>query len=387
MQQALTLLNGLTPAQFMAEYWQKKPLLIRGAMPDFQGLLDPEELAGLACDAEVPARLIQFDPQRADLGAGWQVTQGPFEDDDFTALPAQHWTLLVQGMNHVLPEAQALLSHFDFIPTARLDDVMVSYAPTGGGVGPHIDSYDVFLLQGAGKRRWRISQQSDLRLIPDAPLRILSHFVCEQEWVLEPGDMLYLPPNVAHWGIAEDDDCMTYSIGFRAPAARELAIEFLDACRQDGLPDELYRDPDLQPVVDAAAVDANMVNNVADMLRRLPWQPAQLGPFLAKYFSEPKAYVVFSPNRKLSLAKFSQRLAQEGVIMDLQSQMLHWQGQYFINGEQVPVSAEGAPLLNLLANQRQLEPALCQGGAIESVLPWLHEMYLSGYVHLAEKAA
>jgi len=356
-------------------------------MPDFQGLLGPEELAGLACDSEVPARLIQFDPERAQAGDGWQVTQGPFDDDDFTALPAQHWTLLVQGMNHVLPEAQALLSQFNFIPTARLDDVMVSYAPTGGGVGPHIDSYDVFLLQGAGKRRWRISQQTDLRLIPDAPLRILSHFVSEQEWVLEPGDMLYLPPNVAHWGIAEDDDCMTYSIGFRAPAARELAIEFLDECRQNGLPDELYRDPDLQPVVDAAAVDANMVSHVADMLRRLPWQTEQLGPFLAKYCSEPKAYVVFSPNRKLSLDKFSQRLAQQGVVMDLQTQMLHWQGQYFINGERVQVPVEGAPLLNALANHRQLAPAVCQAGAVANLLPWLHEMYLVGYVHLAENAA
>lgn len=384
MQQALTLLNGLTPAQFMAEYWQKKPLLIRGAMPDFKGLLDPSELAGLACDAEVPSRLIQFDPARQQEGRGWQVTQGPFDDEDFAALPAQHWTLLVQGVNHVLPEAQALLSQFSFIPNARLDDVMVSYAPTGGGVGAHIDSYDVFLLQGAGKRRWRISQQTDLRLIPDAPLRILSHFECEQEWVLEPGDMLYLPPNVAHWGISEDDDCMTYSIGFRAPAARELAIEFLEACRQENLPDELYRDPDLQPVTDASSVSEEMVNHVADMMRRLPWQVEQLGLFLAKYFSEPKAYVVFSPNRKLSLEKFKQRAAQSGIVLDLQTQMLHWQGHYFINGESVPKM--DANLLSILANCRQLAVSLCQGDALDSLLPWLHEVYQAGYVHLAEKS-
>lgn len=384
MQQALTLLNGLTPAQFMAEYWQKKPLLIRGAMPDFKGLLDPSELAGLACDAEVPSRLIQFDPAHQQEGRGWQVTQGPFDDEDFAALPAQHWTLLVQGVNHVLPEAQALLSQFSFIPNARLDDVMVSYAPTRGGVGAHIDSYDVFLLQGAGKRRWRISQQTDLRLIPDAPLRILSHFECEQEWVLEPGDMLYLPPNVAHWGISEDDDCMTYSIGFRAPAARELAIEFLEACRQENLPDELYRDPDLQPVTDASSVSEEMVNHVADMMRRLPWQVEQLGLFLAKYFSEPKAYVVFSPNRKLSLEKFKQRAAQSGIVLDLQTQMLHWQGHYFINGESVPQM--DANLLNILANRRQLALSLCQGDALDSLLPWLHEVYQAGYVHMAEKS-
>lgn len=387
MQQTLTLLNGLTPAQFMAEYWQKKPLLIRGAMPDFKGLLDPSELAGLACDAEVPSRLIQFDPARQQEGDGWQVMQGPFDDEDFAALPAQHWTLLVQGVNHVLPEAQALLAQFNFIPNARLDDVMVSYAPTGGGVGAHIDSYDVFLLQGAGKRRWRISQQTDLRLIPGAPLRILSHFECEQEWVLEPGDMLYLPPNVAHWGISEDDDCMTYSIGFRAPAARELAIEFLDACRQEGVPDELYRDPDLQPVADSAEIDAVMVANVAEMMRRLPWSPAQLGPFLAKYFSEPKAYVVFSPNRKLSMEKFSLRVTQSGVVMDLQTQMLHWQGHYFINGDMVTAPDEAAPLLNFLANQRQLTVSDCQDEAMRYLMPWLHDVYLSGYIHFPEKTA
>lgn len=383
-QQPLTLLNGLTPAQFMAEYWQKKPLLIRGAIPDFAGLLSPEALAGLACDLDVPSRLIQFDPAREQQGDGWQVMQGPFEDADFTRLPAQHWTLLVQGLNHVLPEAQALLAQFNFIPNARLDDVMVSYAPTGGGVGPHIDSYDVFLLQGAGKRRWRISQQQDLRLIPDAPLRILSHFESEQDWVLAPGDMLYLPPNVAHWGIAEDDACMTYSIGFRSPAAMELASEFLEACRQEGLPDELYRDPHLTPVTDVAAVSAEMVENVAGMLRRLPWQPEQLGPFLARYFSEPKAYVVFSPNRKLSLQKFTQLVAQHGVVLDLQSQMLHWQGHYFINAEAVELPESSSAWLNKLATDRQLPAEACQAETMGELLPWLHAVYLSGYLHLQD---
>ena len=384
MQQALTLLNGLTPAQFMAEYWQKKPLLIRGAIPGFQGLLTPDELAGLACETEVPSRLIQFDPEHAHVGEGWQVTQGPFDEDDFAALPAQHWTLLVQGMNHILPEAQALLAHFNFIPTARLDDVMVSYAPTGGGVGPHIDSYDVFLLQGAGKRRWSISQQDDLSLIPYAPLRILSHFVSEQEWVLEPGDMLYLPPNVAHWGVAEDDDCMTYSIGFRAPAARELAVEFLDACRQESLPDELYQDPELEPVSDAAAIDQAMVNRVSAMLQRLAWQPKELGLFLARYFTEPKTYVFFTPNRKLSLTKFTDQVQEAGIELDLQTQILHWQGQYFINGELVEVRGENEHLLNALANQRRLNASIFQSESAKELVPWLRDMYLLGYLHLDE---
>ena len=158
----LTLLNGLTPQQFLDEYWQKKPLLIRGAIPGFSGLLDPNELAGLACEEGVQARLIQHHPKATQADQRWQLDHGPFDEEDFARLPSHDWTLLVQGVNHFLPEAQALLQQFSFIPNARLDDVMVSYAPTGGGVGPHTDSYDVFLLQGAGQRCWRISQQQDL---------------------------------------------------------------------------------------------------------------------------------------------------------------------------------------------------------------------------------
>ena len=217
----MQLLNNLTPAQFLAEYWQKKPLLIRGAIPDFKGLLTPNELAGLACEDSVQARIIQ---QKKE---SWAVKHGPFDDADFAKLPAKDWTLLVQSVNHHLPEASDLLGLFNFIPHARLDDLMVSYAPKGGGVGAHVDSYDVFLLQGSGKRNWKISAQTDLTLVENAPLKILQNFNAEQEWTLEAGDMLYLPPQIAHWGISESDDCMTYSIGFRAPKTRELQHEFL----------------------------------------------------------------------------------------------------------------------------------------------------------------
>ncbi|HEY0907313.1 MAG TPA: cupin domain-containing protein [Methylophilus sp.] len=384
MQRPLTLLNGLTPAQFMAEYWQKKPLLIRQAIPDFQGILDAETLAGMACEAEVPSRIVRCDPALAHTGKGWQVMHGPFDDEDFAQLPERDWTLLVQGVNHVLPEAQALLAQFDFIPYARLDDLMVSYAPAGGGVGPHVDSYDVFLLQGAGQRRWRISAQSVLELIPDAPLRILSNFDCEQEWLLAPGDMLYLPPNIAHWGIAEDDDCMTYSIGFRAPAARELAIEFLEARRQAELQDRLYQDPDLLPVTDPAEICPEMVDKVAHMLRELTWEPALLGPFLARYFTEPKPYVVFTPNRKLSLAKFTQLVAQHGLTLDLQSQLLHWQGHYCINGEAIDAPPEAQVLLSRLACQRLLTVADASASDMLVLLPILHGFYLAGYIHLSQ---
>jgi 50S ribosomal protein L16 3-hydroxylase len=195
-----TLLGGLTPQRFLRDYWQKKPLLIRQAVPGFAGLLDPKQLMALACDEDAQARLVTY--QRGEFN----LRHSPFATKDFSGLSKKgQWSVLVQGVNHFLPEAGELLKHFDFIPHARLDDLMVSYAPKGGGVGPHFDAYDVFLLQGHGHRRWQISTQADQTLIEGAPLRILKDFKVEQEWVLEPGDMLYLPPHCAHNGIAEDD--------------------------------------------------------------------------------------------------------------------------------------------------------------------------------------
>lgn len=382
--QATPLLNGLTPAQFMADYWQKKPLLIRGAMPGFCGVLNANALAGMACDGEVPARLIQCDPTRMDQAEGWQVRHGPFDDEDFAQLPPSHWTLLVQGVNHVLPEAQALLQQFNFIPYARLDDLMVSYAVKGGNVGPHLDSYDVFLLQGAGKRRWRISAQTQHAMISGAPLRLLTHFETHEEWVLEAGDMLYLPPHIAHWGIAEDDACMTYSIGFRAPAARELAIEYLEECRNNDMPDQRYQDPALAPVDDAAAISTEMVQQVAEMLRAIPWSEAQLGPFLARYLTEPKAYVVFQPAKKISFAAFKKRACIEGLVLDLQSQLLHWQGQFFINGGALDVPASAHALLTSFANTRQLSAEMLSPMADDGLMQWFYQTYLSGYLHFLQ---
>jgi len=204
------MLGDIEPSEFLRDYWHKKPLLIRNAIPGFKGLLNPDELIELASLEDAQSRLVTFDKNR------WSLENGPFEKRRFRKLP-EYWTILVQGVNHFLPEGAKLLGQFDFIPHARLDDLMVSFAPDGGGVGPHFDSYDVFLLQGMGCRRWQISAQQDSELIPDAPLRILARFEPEQEWILEPGDMLYLPPKYAHNGVAIGNS-MTYSIGFRAPS-------------------------------------------------------------------------------------------------------------------------------------------------------------------------
>jgi 50S ribosomal protein L16 3-hydroxylase len=212
----LALLGGLTPATFMKRHWQKKPLLVRGAIDAFQPLLARGELFELAQRDEVESRLV------ARSGSRWQFRRGPFRRRALPPLARPNWTLLVQGVDLHDARAHELLSQFRFVPQARLDDLMISYASDGGGVGPHFDSYDVFLLQAQGRRRWRIGRQDDLSLVPGLPLKILANFVPQEEYVLEPGDLLYLPPRYAHDGIAQGE-CQTYSIGFRAPARGELA--------------------------------------------------------------------------------------------------------------------------------------------------------------------
>jgi 50S ribosomal protein L16 3-hydroxylase len=391
--QALQLLGGLTATEFLAEYWQKKPLLIKNAISDFQGLLSPEELAGLACEDDVQSRIVEY------IKGKWHASHGPFDDDDFARLPqkpsAQHnWTLLVQSVNHYLPEAAELLQQFDFIPHARLDDLMVSYAPDGGGVGPHFDSYDVFLLQGQGRRLWRISEQTDLSLIEGAPLRILQNFDTAQEWLLEAGDMLYLPPHLAHWGIAVTEgktDCMTYSIGFRAPKNQELASEFLgfmqDKLNQDQiiLPG-IYQDADLTLQNHAAEISGAMVNKVSLDLQKIKWSDELVAEFLGTYLSDPKADVVFDANKKISIKSFSEKLAKSGIALDLKSQMLFFCNTalttFFVNGETVSFTGDSAELLKTLADKRHLLASDIANKVEQDQLlsKQLYDWYLAGYL-------
>ncbi len=377
--QALQLLGGITPKQFLAEYWQKKPLLIKQAISNFTGLLSPEELAGLACEDDVQSRIVQ------QKGEKWLLKNGPFDDADFSKLPKKDWTLLVQSVNHYLPEATALLQQFDFIPHARLDDLMVSYAPDGGGVGPHFDSYDVFLLQGQGKRLWRISEQTDLTLVDGAPLRILKNFYTAQEWLLEAGDMLYLPPQLAHWGIAVSngiEDCMTYSIGFRAPKNQELASEFL-GFMQDKLAQEhlqlagMYQDTNLALQNHPAEISNIMISKFSDNLKKIVWSDSDVAQFLGTYLSEPKTDVIFEVNKKMALATFSEKLAKMGIALDLKSQMLFFNDHFFMNGEGVIFKDASAETLKELADNRVFAPQ-----AIEDVhlLQQLYGWYIAGYL-------
>lgn len=366
----LTHLGGLTAQQFLSEYWQKKPSLIRQAFPDFADLLMPDELAGLACEEDAQSRLVL--QQRGQ----WKLETGPFAESRFAKLPKKDWTLLVQGVNHFVPEAADLLQQFSFIPTARLDDLMVSYAPDGGGVGPHFDSYDVFLLQGQGKRLWRISDQADRALVKDAPLKILQHFETQQEWLLEAGDMLYLPPQYAHWGIAVGE-CMTYSIGFRAPAAQELATQFLGYLQENISLDGMYADPDLQLQAHPAQISTQMVSKVGAMLQAITWQNQDVARFLGQCLTEPKPHIVFAPPRQLSFDKFCARLEHDGVCLALTSQMLFYGDTVFINGECVQAESATQALLQQLASARFLPPIEAPSDELARLLYQWHQ---AGYV-------
>jgi 50S ribosomal protein L16 3-hydroxylase len=367
----LAHLGGLTAQQFLNEYWQKKPLLIRQAFPGFGDALTPNELAGLACEEDAQSRLV------LENRGKWVLENGPFEEERFARLPKKGWSLLVQGVNHFLPEGTEFLSKFNFVPTARLDDLMVSFAPDGGGVGPHFDSYDVFLLQGYGQRLWRVSQQTDMTLIEGAPLRILKSFDTDQEWLLEPGDMLYLPPRLAHWGIAVGD-CMTWSVGFRAPSAQELGTQFLAYLQENIKLNGMYADPDLEPQEHPAEISTQMVSKVSEMLKSIRWEQADVARFLGAYLTEPKSHIVFTPSRRMSQENFQKRLIKEGLVLDLKSQMLFSGNLAFINGETQEVDADVLALLQVLAESRALPPL-----SAPNATPLLHQWYQAGYLQFS----
>jgi 50S ribosomal protein L16 3-hydroxylase len=277
----------------------------------------------------------------------------------------------------MLPQAARLLREFSFISYARLDDVMVSYAAPGGGVGPHLDSYDVFLVQGTGERRWGVGRQNDTELIAGAPLEILRHFASRQEWRLRPGDLLYVPPRWAHDGVAIGE-CITYSVGFRAPAAQELATRFLDYLQDQLALDGLYSDPALRPTRNPAHIDASMMVQLATMLKSVRWSTQDIRSFIGCYLSEPKAQVVFTrPRAPLARAAFKRRARERGLALALPTRMLYHEGQLFVNGEAHAIATRGHSPFHTLADERALESPLRMPAASRQLL---YEWYLAGYI-------
>ncbi len=339
----LALLGGLSPSQFMQRHWQRKPLLVRAAVPRLQPVLDRAALFALAAEQGVESRVVE------QQGAAWHLRRGPFARRALPPVSRPKWTLLVQGVDLHVDAAHDLLQQFAFVPQARLDDLMVSYATDGGGVGPHFDSYDVFLLQAQGRRRWRYGRQRDLSLRDDVPLKVLASFEPEHEAVLEPGDMLYLPPRYAHDGVAQGE-CQTYSIGFRSPSAGEIAREVLQRIADDA-PEEagegLYRDPSQAAVAQSGEMPADLRAFAHQALQRALRDPHAVDRALGEYLSEPKPSVWFGDGSARGLAR--------GVALDRRTRMLYDARHVFINGESWRASGADARLLRRLADRRRLD--------------------------------
>ena len=368
----MRLLGGLTVAEFLHRHWQKKPLRVRDALPECAGIVSREALFELAARDDLESRLVE----RA--GRRWRLRHGPFGPRELKRLPGSGWSLLVQGVDLVVPAARGLLDRFSFIPYARLDDVMVSYAPAGGGVGPHFDNYDVFLLQGEGRRRWQVSRQRDLELVAGAPLRILRRFRPAREWMLEPGGLLYLPPRCAHDGVAMAGGCVTISIGFRAPGAQELGARFLDYLQDHLRLAGIYEDPELRPQRHPARLGDGMVRKVRTFLRGIRWDGGDVAQFLGCHLTEPKAHVVIPrPARPLSERAFAARAARHGIGLALQTRMLFRDRTVFINGEARETGAPAARLFRRLADSRSLPPRSRIDGESAQLL---YQWYRAGYI-------
>jgi len=339
----LPILGGLDARAFLRRYWQKRPLFVRAALPGFRGVAGLRVLRALAARDDVESRMA------VKARTGRKITQGPVDRE--RVFPTRDWTLLVSGVNLHVAAADRLLRRFAFLPQARLDDVMVSYAAPGGGVGPHVDSYDVFLLQGEGRRRWRVWK-------PEKTFH--GEFICEE------GDLLYLPPGWQHDGVALEP-CYTCSIGFRAPRGAELAARFLDWLHERGLPDALYRDPGLTPARRAAAIPREMVRFTAAVLKDISWRDRDVKRFMGEYLTQPKPHVVFRsrPSRGTRMR------------LDEKSQLLYFRDKFFFNGDAVAIPLRAHAAMRELADQREIDAT-----RLAAVAKLIGEWRRAGYVHL-----
>ena len=385
--ESLALLGGLSPATFMQRHWHKKPLVIRQALPGFVAPLDRADLIALAAQPEVESRLIVQGDTKNDKGEKdergtrnaknqltWKFRHGPFARAALPPFKQPGWTVLLQGMDLHDERMHALMSQFRFIPDARLDDLMVSYATDCGGVGPHYDSYDVFLLQTYGQRRWRIGRQRDLSLVPNMPLKILANFEPEEEFVLNPGDMLYLPPRYAHDGVAVGE-CMTYSIGFRSPNRGELASELLQRLAEDAtdtVGEAIYRDPKQVAVEHSGAIPDALVEFAQAALADALQDPLALRRALGEYLSEPKAHVSFDGESDAGWGG--------AIRLDRRTRLMYDAKHVFINGESYVATGRDAQLIRALADQRHL-PAKDIARLSEGAVALLQDWQEAGWLH------
>ncbi|KRV70470.1 MULTISPECIES: cupin domain-containing protein [Pseudomonas] len=349
----LQLLGGISADEFLRDYWQKKPLLVRQAIPGFESPLEADELAGLSLEDSVESRIVL-----EHGNTPWEMRRGPFSEDTYKELPERDWTLLVQAVDQFVPEVAELLEHFKFLPSWRIDDVMISYAAPGGGVGPHFDNYDVFLLQGHGRRRWKVGQlcDADSPMLQHADLRILADFQQSDEWVLEPGDMLYLPPRVAHYGIAEDE-CMTYSVGFRAPSAAEVLTHFTDFLAQFLSDEERYSDAGMAAVQsgeDQHKIQRDALDRLKNLLQEHMSDERLLLTWFGQFMTEPR-YPELVTGEEIDDTDLRQALEDGAVLVRNPSARLAWSEVdvgllLFSSGQSVVLPKAMEPLLKLVCS-------------------------------------
>ena len=393
-----SVLGGMDPETFLRDYWQKRPLLIRQAIPNFRGLFEPNSIGksgaaataardaflSLATRKDVTSRLVIAPGSTRRQPQRWERSDGPFDRLDASTLPPSHFSLLIHGIESHVPGGWELLRRFSFIPSARIDDLMVSYASKGGTVGPHDDLYDVFLLQGPGRRRWQVSTQDDRTLDSDAAIKVLKSFVPEQEWLLEPGDILYLPPGIAHFGVS-DEPCFTYSIGFLAPSHRELVQNFLgylNEVLEPGIaPDALYHDPELRTQQNPLEIGDAMVDQVAEILQHVRWNRDTVGDFLGRLLTGRKLPESFAaPSRTLSRSAFTRRLHGQGRLeLARISRGLVRGDCLFLNGEAHHAGPQTLQLFTRLVNERALPLPLVMD---EPTLELFHDFYTAGYLRI-----
>ncbi|QGW64814.1 cupin domain-containing protein [Lysobacter soli] len=377
---------GMTPERFLRDYWQKRPLLIRNAFPDFETPVLPEDLAGLACEETALSRIVMHD--RAN--DRWTLRHGPFDEDEFPGMPHQDWTLLVQDVDKWDPDIATLLEQFRFLPRWRIDDVMISFAAPGGSVGAHVDQYDVFLLQAYGHRRWQIDAGASppLDFRPDVELKLLREFNPTHDWVLGPGDMLYLPPGVPHNGVAEDA-CLTFSVGMRAPSAAELLGDFVDTLASDADDALRYTDPDLAPSADPNEIDTAAMNRVVEALNLLRMNdPDRLGDWFGRFITVYRAGgEVQSGGQARSRIEIEWDLQQGASLFRHPYSRMAWRrahrkgepARLYVSGHDYPLPADDAALI---ADAAQLDGA-GYASLSDAGRDLVQELIQSGHFNLA----
>lgn len=347
----MKVLGGISAQAFLNRYWQKSPYLVRQAFAGTPAPIDGDDLAGLATEADVESRLVTAND--------WQLRHGPFFEDDFAQLPERDWTLLVQAVDQWIPEVAELFEYFRFLPAWRLDDIMVSYAAPGGGVGPHFDQYDVFLIQMEGKREWRIGQdctENDDRR-EDTELSILSDFHEQERWVLEPGDMLYIPPGVAHWGTAVTAG-LTFSIGFRAPSTAEVLTDFANYLADQSSEFDRYQDADLQERKHPYELMSVDLDRVQSLLQQATQDRESIQHWFGRYMTEPKYDRPVPEEPLFNQQQLLIELERHELHRNLATRLAYIPGTLFINGE----------ALETALTEQDLE-WLCQQKVLSSDLP------------------